>query len=68
MSCILVTMLHLSQQELELTVHQRSSNNNQKISPRSNCMGVSTEFSKFARGRSKTVMMHLGDVIVRMII
>ena len=38
-----------------------------KISPNSNCMGVNAGFSKFARGRSKTVMMPFGDVIIRVI-
>ena len=38
-----------------------------KISPNSNCMGVSAEFSKFARGRSKTVMMRFDDVIIKVI-
>ena len=36
------------------------------ISPNSNCMGISVKFSKFARGRSKTVM-RFGDIIIRVI-
>ena len=38
-----------------------------KISPSSNCMSVSAEFSKSAGGKSKTVMMRFGDVIIRVI-
>ena len=38
-----------------------------KISPNSNCMGVSVKFSKFAWGRSKTMMMRFRDVMIRAI-
>ena len=39
-----------------------------KISPNSNCMGVSAEFSKLAWRRSKTMMMRFSDVMIRAII
>ena len=38
-----------------------------EISPNSSCIGVSAEFSKFARARSKTVMMRFGDVMIGVI-
>ena len=64
----MLIMLHLSQQELELTEHQRPSKMTKKLSPNSNCKGVSAEFLQVSRERSKTVMMRFGDVIIRVII
>ena len=49
-SCILFTLLRLTQQELELTARQRFLKINLKASPNNNSIGVSAEFSKFLGG------------------
>ena len=65
----LFTVLSLSLQgRTRVNCASRTSQNDLKTSPSSNCIGVSAEFSKFAGKRFKTVMLRLGEVIIGVII